>query len=128
VQPGKDGRNLVGDDLRRVEMAGVETEQLLPRDRVAQVKLMRADDVRLRPDAEQFGLHRVAVVVRIDGFSEDGVEGLDQARTRSLAIDRRVLVAVGNPEIGNARRAECLADGRADLPADDAMIDPEAAN
>ena len=37
---------------------------------------------------------------------------------RAAAVDRHVLVAVGNPDVRDARRAERLADRRADLPAE----------
>ena len=44
-------------------MAGVEAEQLLLRDGVAQIELVRADDVAFRADAEQLALDRVEVVL-----------------------------------------------------------------
>ena len=47
---------------------------------------------------------------------------------RAAAVDREVLVAVGNPDVGDAGRAERLADRGADLPAGDAVLDPELAD
>src|SRR6185312_5496221 len=72
VQPGQDGGDLVGDDLRRVEVAGVHAEQGLPGEGVPEVELVRADDVRLRADPEQLALDRVAVQGRVDRLGEDG--------------------------------------------------------
>ena len=43
-------------------MAGVEAQELLAREGVAEVKLVRADDVALRADAEELALDGVAVV------------------------------------------------------------------
>ena len=87
-------------------MAGVEAEQLLVADRVAEVKLVRADDVALRADAEELALDRVEVVLRIELLGEDLVERLRRAaRAAPLRSIGRVLVAVGNPDVGDARRA-----------------------
>ncbi len=63
--------------------------------------------------------------VGLIGLLEDGVERLGQALARSDAIDRRVLHAVGNPQVRDAGLAERLAHGGADAPAGDAVIDPE---
>ena len=88
-------------------VAGVEAEQLLaPRDRVAEVELVRADDVALRPEAEQLALDGVAVELRVDRLGEDRVERLGQPLARALAVDGRVLGAVGDPDVGDARRAQ----------------------
>ena len=43
-------------------VARIEADELLVRDRVAEVELVRADDVALRPDAEQLALDGVEVV------------------------------------------------------------------
>ena len=57
-------RDLVRDDLGRMKMAGVQAEELLARDGIAEVELVRADDVALRADAEELALDGVAVVTR----------------------------------------------------------------
>ena len=111
-----------------MEVARVQAEQLLPRDGVAQVILVRADDVALRADAEELALDRVQVVGPIDRDGEDLVEGLGQALPRGDAVDRQVLHAVGNPDVGHARLAQGGADRRADLAAGDAVLDPELAD
>ena len=86
---------------------------------------MRADGVALAADAEELALDRVEVQRRADRLLEDGVERLGQALARADAIDRRVLHAVGNPQVRDAGLAERLAHGGADAPAGDAVIDPE---
>ncbi len=128
VEVQEHGRDLVGDDLGRVVVAGVEAQQLLARDGVAEVELVRADDVALRADAEQLALDGVAVVLRVDRLGEDRVERLGQPLARPLAVDGRVLRAVGDPDVGDAGRAQRLADRGADPAAGDAVIDPELAD
>ena len=51
-----------------------------------------------------------------------------QQLARALAVDGHVLVAVGNPDVGDAGRAQGPADRLADLAAGDAVLDPEAAD
>ena len=109
-------------------MAGVQREQDLPADGVAEVELVRAGRVALRADAEELGLDGVDVVFRVDLLLEDGVERLGQALARAAAVGGRVLHAVRNPEVGEAGVAEGLADRRADLAAADAVLDPELAD
>src|SRR2546423_1518741 len=65
-QPGKDGGNLVGNALRRMEVARVEAEQLLIGNRIAEVEFMRADDVALGANAKQLALDGVAIEFRVD--------------------------------------------------------------
>jgi len=59
---------------------------------------------------------------------EDRVERFGQTLARTDAIDRRVLHAVGNPEIGDAGVAERFAHRGADAAASDAVLDPERAD
>src|SRR3954452_10993413 len=106
-------------------MAGVEAEQRLARERVAEVELVRTDDIRLGADAEELALDRIAVQRRVDRLGEDRVERLGQPLPGSLAIDGRVLRSVGDPDVGHAGRAERRTDRLADPPAGDAMLDPE---
>ena len=69
IHEGHHGGDLVGDDLRRMEVAHVEAQELLVRDGVAQVELVRADDVALGADAEQLALHRVSRCLRFIGWA-----------------------------------------------------------
>ena len=120
--------DLVGDGLGRVIVARIEGQQLAARQRVAVVELVRPDGVALAADAEQLALDGVAVVRRVDVLVEDRVERRQQPLARTDAVDRRVLHAVGNPEVGDAGVPERLADRRADAPAGDAVGDPELAD
>ncbi len=60
--------------------------------------------------------------------SEDLVERLLQDFARAHAVDREILVAVGNPDVGHAGRPLPAAERLADLAAGDAVLDPEAAD
>ena len=95
---------------------------------IAEIELVRTDDVALRADAEQLALDRIEVVLRVELLGEDGVERLGEPFARAAAVDRQVLVAVGNPDVGDAGRAERLAERGADLAAGDAVLDPELAD
>ena len=97
-----------------MEMAGVEAEQLRRVMRVAEIELVRADGVALAADAEELALDGVEVVCRAERLLEDRVERFGQPLARADAIDRRVLHAVGNPDVGDAGRAERLAHRGAD--------------
>ena len=87
-------------------MAAVQAEPDAFRDGVAQIELVRADYVALRAQAEQFAFERVEIVAAIDGHGKDLVERLGQQAARRLAIDRRVLQAVGNPDVGHTGRSQ----------------------
>src|SRR5690349_23673270 len=86
----QNGRNLVRDAFGRMEMAGVEAEQLLVLDRVAQVKLVRADNITFRSNAEEFSLHRIQIQLRIDRFGEYFIERSGENFARSFAVGRRI--------------------------------------
>ena len=122
-------RELVGDRLGRMEVARVEAEQLLvraPRSR----DRTRASRRRSSPSR-----CRIACSRRRRGCAR-GRAARRRSR-RAIAASRSrgprrsigsVLVAVGNPDVGHAGRAERLADRGADLPAGDAVLDPELAD
>jgi hypothetical protein len=124
----EDRTDLVRDRLGRVVVARVEREEDLPRERVRQVELVRADRVTLHADPEQLALDRVAVAGRVDRHGEDLVERLDQACARPAAVDRRVLHAVRDPEVRDAGLAERPAHRLGDRPARDPVLDPEVAD
>ena len=109
-------------------VAGVERQQLLVGDRVAQVELVRADHVGFRADAEQFALDGVEIMGRIDRRGEQFVQRPFEYFPRPAAVDRHVLHAVGNPDVGDAGGAQAAAKGLADLAAGDGVLDPEAAD
>src|SRR6185503_14935976 len=66
--------NFVSDRLGRMVMASVEAKKFFARDGVAQVKLVRADNVTLAPNAEELGLDGVDVELRGNGLFKNGVE------------------------------------------------------
>ena len=72
--PGQDAGDLVGDDLGRVEMAGVEAKHFLTGRRITKIILVRANYIRLRTQAKQLGLDRVQKKPRVDRPREDRVE------------------------------------------------------
>ena len=118
--------NLVDDRLGGVEVAGIEAQQLAAGGRVAEVELVRTGDVRLGADAEQLGLDCVEVVRK--RFGEDFIECGGQPLAWCHAVGGDVLEAVGNPDVGDRRGAERLAEGVADLAAALRVFDPEPAH
>src|SRR5438552_546816 len=89
---------------------------------------MGADYKALRADAEQLALHCIVMKARVELFGEDFIQRSLEDRARCFAIDRHVLEAIGNPDVGHARRAERLAELRPDFAAGDTVVDPELAN
>ena len=77
---------------------------------------------------KSFGSTESTLSLRSDLLGEDGVQGFGQALARAAPVGRGVLHAVGDPEVGQAGLAQGLADGRADLAAADAVLDPELAD
>ena len=109
-------------------VTGVERQQFLPADGVSEVKLMGTGHVAFAADAEQLGLHGVQIELWRNRFLEDRIQRFREARARGHAVGGRVLVTVRNPHIGNAGFAQCLAEGRADFAAADAVFDPKFAD
>src|SRR5207247_6032453 len=103
-------------------------EQFFARHGVAKIKLVRADDVAFTADAEEFWFDGIQIELRRDGLLENGVERFGEAFARGAAVGGRVFVAIGNPDVGDARRAERVADERADFTAADAVFNPEFAD
>ena len=56
------------------------------------------------------------------------IESLGEAKAGTHSVDRDVLVAVGDPDIGDARRSEFAAEALADSARHAAMVDPEPAH
>jgi hypothetical protein len=65
---------------------------------------------------------------RVERLGEDQIERPGEALAGSPAIDGSILRTVGDPDIGDARAPERLAEGRPDPAAGDAVLDPEAAD
>src|SRR6185369_2926152 len=112
----------------RMVVAGVEAQEFFARDGVAEIKLMRADNVTLAPNAEELGLDGIEVERWRNGFVKNGVERGSESFARGAAVDGCVLRAVRNPDVSDAWRAESLADCGADLPATGAMFNPKCAD
>ena len=109
-----------------MEVPRVQAEQLAAGNRVAEVELVRASHVGLRTEPEQLAFHRIEVAAGIQRLREHLIERLHQALARDLPVGRQVLVAVRNPHVRHAGRSQRLSEGRADLPAGSAVLDPEA--
>ena len=88
VQVHEHRRDLVRDDLGRMIVAGVQAQELVAREGIAEVKLVRADDVALRAEAEQLALDGVADVPGVERLGEDRVQRFGEPLARSLAVDR----------------------------------------
>ncbi len=111
-----------------MEMTGVETVELLVFRRIAEIKFVRADDIRFRADAEQLRLDRVEMEFGVERFLEDGVEGDFQTLARTFTIDLNFLGAVGNPDVGHRGRAELTTHFSSDFSTGNAVLDPEGAD
>jgi len=92
IYEGHHGGYFVGDDLGGVKMAGVEAEQGVVGDGIAQV-----------------------------------IEGFFQTLPRAFSVDGYILIAVGDPRIRYAGRAEGLSHCGTDSSTSDAVFDPELA-
>ena len=109
-------------------VAGVECQQEPARLRVPEVELVRSDRVALDADPEQLAFDRIEVEGGVDRLREHRVERLEQPLSRAETIDRRVLHAVRNPEVRDARRAQRPPHRRADPAARLPVRDPEVAH
>src|SRR5271154_3749132 len=92
------------------------------------MKFMQADDKTFAADAEQFWLKRVEVQPRRNELLENCIKRSREPRARRVAIGRRVLHAVGDPDVRHARLTERPAHRRADFARTDAMPDPKFTN
>src|ERR1039457_242139 len=100
-----------------MKMPGVEAEEFLVLDRVAEIKFMHAHGVAFGANAEQFALDGVEIVLRIEWLSEDLIERRSEPFAWTAPVGGCVLHAVGNPDVGDGGAAERLAHRRADLAA-----------
>ena len=90
-------RNLVGHDLRGVEMPRIEGHDLAAAGSVADVEVVAPDGIALQPDAEHLRLDAVLHVV-VFGL-EDAVERVTQQLAVEHAVHRKVFRAVVYPEV-----------------------------
>src|SRR5688572_6047213 len=111
-----------------MEVSRIEAEHLLVLDRVTEIKLVRADHVAFRADSKQLAFHSIEMKFGIERLGEDFVQRAAEKFARRPPVGRQVLVAVWNPDVGDARRAQLAAEPLPNLAADDSVGDPEAAN
>src|SRR6056297_432127 len=64
----------------------------------------------------------------VDGIGKDRIERLRQTLTRCLAIRRRILKAIGNPNVMDAGTCLRPPHRRGDLATGDAVVDPKLSN
>jgi hypothetical protein len=72
-----------------------------------------------------FPFDRIEICAGIELFREHRIERFGQPLSRSHPVDRRILHAVRNPDVGHAGGAERLPHRRADPAARRGMADPE---
>src|SRR6187399_2338195 len=111
-----------------MEMARVEAEHLLPCGRVAQVVLMRSDDVAFGPDAEQFRFDCVLHPAWVDRFGEDFIQRPGQSIAGGFPVGRRILRPIGYPDVDETARASAFSQVGTNPAAGDAVADPELAD
>ncbi len=128
VKEGEYRAEFVGDDLGRMVVPRVESEEESVLDRVGEVELVGADHATLRADAEELRLHGVEEVRGVHVGGKDLVEGLAEPLTVRLSVHGGILESVGNPEIADARSAQLTPHEGPDLTAHDPVLDPEAAD
>src|SRR5579883_86627 len=126
--PQKSRGDLVRDPLGRMEVPSVQAENLAVVDRVAEVELMRPDNVGLGPEPEELRLDGVFVEARVNGFGENRVERFHQSLAWGFSVRRSVLVSVRNPDVRHACLAGAFAKVRTHAAARDSMFDPEPAD
>ena len=122
----KEGGNLVGNPLGRVEMSHIQTEQFLSAQRIRAVKLHRPRHVLLATDPEELRLNRVQAQLFVRNLGgKNLVIRFSQSRTGRPSIPREILQTVRNPVVVYANSALRLAHRRCDLSAGDAVLHPK---
>ena len=122
------GGDLVGDDLRRVEVAGIQAQRRLAAGGIAHIELVGADGVAFGADTEQLALDGVNVVRRVEFFADDFIQRVQQPLARREAVNGNVLHAVRHPDIHHRRGAQLLAKISGYAAAGFAVVDPELAD
>jgi len=122
----KQGRNLVGDTFRQMEMARVERHNLILLRTVAQVKIIGTDRITFQTDAEQFCLDTILHVLIFS--CKNLVERLFQYLTIFETAGGNFFTAVVNPQVHNTGIVLVFAHLLADPAAAFRMFDPEIAD
>ena len=95
---------------------------------VSQVELLRADDIAFAGESEELALDRVEAQLARNRLGQDPVERVLKQLAMDRTVRRHVLVAVGDPDVVDAGRAERPAHVRRNLAAGNRVIDPESAD
>jgi len=111
-----------------MEVACVQRQRGLTAGGVAHKKLVGADGVAFRADAEQLALDRVDMVLRAELLGDHLIQRAQQTLTRRQPIHGEIFHAVRHPDIHHRRRAELLAKVSRYATARLAVIDPELAD
>ncbi len=122
----KQGRNLVGDALRQMEMARVERHDLILLRAVAQVEIIGTDRITFQTDTEQFRLDTILHVLILR--CKNLVERLFQYLTVFETAGGNFLAAVMNPEVHDTGIILVFTHLFADPAAAFRMFDPEIAD
>ena len=122
----KQGRNLVGDTFRQMEMARVERHNLILLRTVAQVKIIGTDRITFQTDAEQFlpRYNPSCSYIQLQNL----VERLFQYLTIFETAGGNFFTAVVNPQVHNTGIVLVFAHLLADPAAAFRMFDPEIAD
>ena len=123
-----DGGNLVADVFRRMEMAGIQTNKNILPGGIRQIEVGGTDGAAFRADAEQLRFDGVQFVFVTDFLRKAFVQRFQKPLAGGIAVGRSVFVTIWCPEVHDARRAQFLAELRADLAAGLAVVDPELAD
>jgi len=116
--------DLGGDDLGRVEVAGVQRVQDAAGQRVGQHELVGAHGVALDAQPEELGFHRVLFHIHL-ARGKNRVQRLQHARPGRGGVGGHVLISVWHPEVDGGGLAQRLSERRGDLAAALAVLDPE---
>ena len=70
-----------------MEVTGVETKQLAPRNGVSQVELVRSHNVAFTSDPKQLRFHGIQIQIRGNGLRENRIQRFFESAPGSFAID-----------------------------------------
>jgi len=91
-------------------MPCIQTKELAVGNRISKVKLVRADDVTLRADAEEFGLDGITVILGVESLGKNLVERFFKNHSGRFAVSGHILLAIGYPDVGYAGTVQRFAD------------------
>ena len=122
------GGDFVRDDFRRMEVAGIQAQRGLTAGGVAHVEFIGANGIAFGADTEQLALNGVDMVRRIEFFTDNFIQRVQQPLARGEAVDGNIFHAVRHPNIHYRWRPKLLAEISGYAAAGFAVIDPELTN